>query len=62
MRPAYTMGYDIEPLTVIDEKTRVLQECIEGGFGVFLEHDPTWACVAVTQDNGRLIAGESIEI
>lgn len=62
VRPTYTMGYDIEPLTLIDEKTRVLHECIEGGFGVFLEHDPSRACVAITQDNGRLMAGESIDI
>ncbi len=62
VRPAYTMGYDIEPLTVIQEKTRVLNQCVVDGYDVFLEHDPRWACVAVSQEGGRLMAGPPIEV
>ena len=62
VRPTYTMGYDIEPLVVIEEKSRVLRRCIDEGYGVFCEHDPDRVCVEVTGEGERLMAGSTIAI
>ncbi|ACD90454.1 beta-lactamase domain protein [Chlorobium limicola DSM 245] len=36
----WVMGFDIEPLTVIDEKTALLNSMIEGGEMLYFGHDP----------------------
>lgn len=62
VRLTYTMGYDIEPLTVIEEKKRALRRCVAEGYGVFLEHDPVHACVEVRAEGKRTEAGMEITI
>lgn len=36
----WVMGFDVEPLTVIDEKTALLQQVLEGNETLFFGHDP----------------------
>lgn len=36
----YIMAYDMEPMKTLEEKTRLLDECIEGQWRLFFEHDP----------------------
>lgn len=40
VRTAWVMGYDCFPLTTIEEKKRILQECVEKETVVFFEHCP----------------------
>lgn len=42
----YIMGYDLRPLTTLEEKKRLLPKAEQEGWILFLEHDP--ATVAVT--------------
>ena len=36
----WVMGFDVEPLTVIDEKTALLEQVLEGNETLFFGHDP----------------------
>ena len=40
LSPAWNMGYDLWPMTTIEEKARILEKAIEGGWHLFFEHDP----------------------
>jgi glyoxylase-like metal-dependent hydrolase (beta-lactamase superfamily II) len=40
IRTAWVMGYDCFPLTTIQEKKKILAECVERGTVVFYEHCP----------------------
>ena len=34
------MGYDVRPLTTMEEKTRILNNIVENNSLIFLQHDP----------------------
>ena len=36
----WVMGYDLEPLVTMDEKTRVLDQAVSEGWSLLFEHDP----------------------
>ena len=36
----YVMGYDMQPLLVMQEKERILGEAVDGNWVLFFEHDP----------------------
>ena len=36
----YLMGYDVRPLVTMEEKSKVLKNCLENGTLLFLQHDP----------------------
>lgn len=38
--PAWNMGYDLWPLTTIDEKAQLLDQAIRENWQLFFEHDP----------------------
>jgi glyoxylase-like metal-dependent hydrolase (beta-lactamase superfamily II) len=40
----YIMGYDMFPLTTLNEKTCFLQEAVENDYILFFEHDPQYEC------------------
>ena len=40
----YIMGYDMFPLTTLQEKKSFLKEAIEGEYILFFEHDPQYEC------------------
>ncbi len=41
LMPAWNMGYDLWPMTTIEEKGRLLQQAMDGGWQLYFEHDPT---------------------
>jgi hypothetical protein len=41
------MGYDLFPLTTLDEKKRFLKDITENKWTVFFEHDPYNECATV---------------
>jgi len=49
LAPAWNMGYDLWPMTTIDEKARLLEEAIRGNWQLFFEHDPTVGLCDVIQ-------------
>ncbi len=40
VRSAWIMGYDLEPLTIIDEKRKILEKAARENWFLFFEHDP----------------------
>jgi glyoxylase-like metal-dependent hydrolase (beta-lactamase superfamily II) len=40
----YIMGYDMFPLTTLQEKKAFLKEAVEGEYILFFEHDPQYEC------------------
>ena len=45
----YVMGYDMFPLTTINEKRSFLKEALEGDYILFFEHDPVYECCNLQQ-------------
>jgi glyoxylase-like metal-dependent hydrolase (beta-lactamase superfamily II) len=45
----YVMGYDMFPLTTLQEKKSFLQEALEGNYILFFEHDPVNECCTLQQ-------------
>lgn len=56
LRATWTMGYDISPLTVLEEKERMLAAALEEDALLVLEHDPVTACTSVEQIDGKIVA------
>jgi len=45
----YVMGYDMFPLTTLNEKTSFLTEALAGDYVLFFEHDPVYECCTLKQ-------------
>jgi glyoxylase-like metal-dependent hydrolase (beta-lactamase superfamily II) len=45
----YVMGYDMFPMTTLNEKKSFLKEAIENDYILFFEHDPTHECCNLQQ-------------
>jgi len=45
----YVMGYDMFPLTTLNEKTAFLTEALAGDYVLFFEHDPVYECCTLKQ-------------
>jgi glyoxylase-like metal-dependent hydrolase (beta-lactamase superfamily II) len=45
----YIMGYDMFPLTTLNEKKSFLKEAVEGDYVLFFEHDPLYECCNLQQ-------------
>jgi glyoxylase-like metal-dependent hydrolase (beta-lactamase superfamily II) len=57
LSPAWNMGYDLWPLTTIDEKARLLERAVRHGWHLFFEHDPVVSlCNVVSGSKGIEIA------
>ena len=45
----YIMGYDMFPLTTLNEKKSFLKEAVENDYILFFEHDPQYECCNLQQ-------------
>lgn len=45
----YVMGYDMFPLTTLQEKRSFLEEALKGDYILFFEHDPVHECCSLQQ-------------
>lgn len=54
----YVMGYDMFPLTTLQEKKSFLQEALEQQYILFFEHDPTTECCTLQQTDRGIRTGE----
>lgn len=55
----WVMGYDIEPLTVIDEKTALLSRAVENNDMLFFGHDPFRQAATLKRDEKGSIVADS---
>ena len=62
VRVPYTMGYDIHPGLLIEEKRRLLEKGEREGWILFFEHDPKTAACRIARRDGRFVAGEPVEM
>ena len=50
---AWVMGYDLNPVLLIEEKRKILKEAGENNWLLFFEHDPYIDCAKVQYDSQR---------
>ena len=50
IRTAWIMGYDLDPLKIIEEKTSLLSSAADKGWYLFFEHDPRIDACKVTRN------------
>lgn len=60
LRTAWTMAYDIEPITLMDEKVKLLNEAAQGGWVVCFEHDAEVAAARVRAEPGGFAIAELV--
>jgi glyoxylase-like metal-dependent hydrolase (beta-lactamase superfamily II) len=53
VRLPWVMGYDLEPLTLIDEKRSELKEAVDKNSYLFFEHDPYCSLAQVKESENR---------
>ncbi|MEO8665550.1 MAG: MBL fold metallo-hydrolase [Ignavibacteria bacterium] len=58
----YIMGYDLFPLTTLEEKHKYLKDISENNWTVFFEHDPHNECVKVGQNEKGYFITERFKI
>jgi glyoxylase-like metal-dependent hydrolase (beta-lactamase superfamily II) len=58
----YIMAYDLEPLVVLEEKSRILEEAYRSGWILFFEHDPEVVACRVRKEGGKFEIGEKVEL
>ncbi|MEO8406518.1 MAG: MBL fold metallo-hydrolase [Chitinophagaceae bacterium] len=58
----YIMGYDMFPLTTLNEKTAFLREAAEQDYILFFEHDPQYECCRLQQTERGVRAGEFFKL
>lgn len=58
----YIMGYDMFPLTTLNEKTAFLKEAVENNYILFFEHDPMYECCTLKQTEKGIRAGEFFKL
>lgn len=62
VRPAWGMAYDNFPLTVIEEKTALVEACARDGAIVVYEHDPRTPATRVKIEKGQWITEAVLEL
>jgi glyoxylase-like metal-dependent hydrolase (beta-lactamase superfamily II) len=58
----YVMGYDMFPLTTLNEKKAFLHEAVAGDYILFFEHDPKIECCTLQQTEKGVRMKETFEL
>jgi hypothetical protein len=56
------MGYDLDPLKIIDEKRELLTEAAQKGWYLFFEHDPYCDLATVEADGADFAVKKRFKI
>jgi len=56
----YIMGYDVRPLTTLEEKKSILSRAEKEGWVLFLEHDPDAEAVTLKQGEKGLVVDKKL--
>lgn len=62
VRTAWIMGYDLDPLKLIEEKTALLNKAAENNWFLFFEHDPYCDMGQATQDRGDFMVSRRVNL
>ena len=62
LRTAWTMAYDIEPLTLMEEKVRLLTEAATGAWVICFEHDANIEACTVRPEPGGFAVAERVTL
>lgn len=62
VRLAWVMGYDLEPLTLIEEKRAVLTRAAKENWTLFFEHDPYADAAKVEEQKGDFAVKERLQL
>ncbi len=58
----WVMGYDMYPVTTLEEKQRYLDQAVEDNWYLFLEHDADQEVVTVKKENGKYAVDEKLKL
>ena len=53
LRLAWMMSYDVEPMAVLEHKRRLLAQACDGGWTLFLSHDPDMPFIRLTRKDEK---------
>ncbi|MFH1810210.1 MAG: MBL fold metallo-hydrolase [Pseudomonadota bacterium] len=62
LRIPWVMGYDLYPLTTIEEKKAILAQAVEDNWILVFEHDPVVAACRVREDRGQVVVAEAVAL
>jgi glyoxylase-like metal-dependent hydrolase (beta-lactamase superfamily II) len=62
VRLAWVMGYDLEPLTLIEEKRKLLTQAAKENWTLFFEHDPYADAARVEESKGDFAVRERLTL
>jgi glyoxylase-like metal-dependent hydrolase (beta-lactamase superfamily II) len=62
LAPTWGMGYDLQPLVVVEEKKMLVAEAIEDRGILFFEHDPVVQACRVREDQGQVAIAERVTL
>jgi len=58
----WVMGYDMYPVTTLDEKQKYLNQAIEGDWYLFLEHDAEQEVVTAKKESGKYAVDQTLTL
>lgn len=58
----WVMGYDMYPVTTLEEKKQYLDQAVEHNWHLFLEHDAHQEIVTVKKENGKYTVDEKLTL
>lgn len=59
LRLPWVMGYDLYPLTTLEEKRMLLAQGLEEDWTLFFEHDPNLEACTLAEKDGMVVVGEA---
>lgn len=62
VRLAWIMGYDLDPLTIIEEKKKFLSQAADQNWYLFFEHDPYCDAALVTRDQSDFAVSQRFHL
>lgn len=62
LRPSWVMGYDLQPVTTIEEKQVLLAEALEEDGVLVFEHDATMAACTLREEEGRPVFAAAVDV
>jgi glyoxylase-like metal-dependent hydrolase (beta-lactamase superfamily II) len=58
----WVMGYDMYPVTTLEEKEEFLEQAVEKDWFLFMEHDADQEIITATKDNGKYTVAEKLTL
>ena len=62
LRPSWVTGYDLQPVTTLEEKKMLLAEALEDDGVLVLEHDAEVAACRVAERDGAIVFRAAVEL